>query len=71
MPHLFPGGLIACIRDGRSPQPDEVASLSSKLWVEAVSYRSPARPELARALAEVALGGCRSRNTNVKNGHAQ
>ncbi len=58
MPHSFPRGLIACIRDGRSPLPEEVISLSSKLWDEGLSYRSPLRPELAQSLAEVALVGC-------------
>lgn len=57
MPHLFPRGLIACIRDGRSPLPEEVISLSDKLWDEGLSHQVPGRLELAQSLARVALGG--------------
>ncbi len=67
MQQLFPGGLIACIRDGRPPLPDEVTILSGRLWDEGLAYQSPPRPELARTLAEVALSGCKSSKAERNN----
>lgn len=71
MPHLFPPGLIACIRDGRSPRPEEVISLSRKLWDEGLAFRSPAQPELAQPLARVAFGGCIPNSKTSRTENAQ
>lgn len=57
MQDFFPGSLVTCIRDGRLPLPDELANVGAKLWQEGLVHRSPARPELARILAEIALSG--------------
>lgn len=68
MQRLFPGSLINCIRDGRPPHPNEVANLSIKLWDEGLSYWAPDRPDLAIALAEIALSGC-NQNATRKERH--
>lgn len=55
---LFPQSLVACIRDGRPPYPDELASLTTKLWREAIVYWDMAARDPADLLALVALCGC-------------
>ena len=60
MQQMFSGDLVACIRDGRPPEPEEVATMSSKLWDEAISYRMSPRTVAAEVLARVALCGCGS-----------
>jgi len=57
MQDSFPGSLATCIRDGRLPLPEEVANVSAKLWQEGLVHCLPARPDVARILAEVALCG--------------
>lgn len=58
MQGIFPDGLIACIREGRPPLPNEVSDMSSKLWEEGLAYQSHPRPDLVQEFAKVALLGC-------------
>ncbi|NTZ42546.1 hypothetical protein G7A66_05485 [Altererythrobacter sp. SALINAS58] len=58
MQRLFPSALVACIRDGRPPQADELARLSERLWSESVSLCAPDHCGLADKFALVAFSGC-------------
>ena len=55
---LFPRALISCIRDGRSPRPEEVVCTSEKLWREGVAFLGVSSREIADTLARIALSGC-------------
>lgn len=55
--HSFPDPLIACIRDGRAPEPDEVTALGLKMCAEGVIFLSADRPEIAERFAQIALLG--------------
>jgi hypothetical protein len=52
---LFPCALIACIREGRLPQAEEVATLSAA-WADSVSFAKFKGEDLV-AMARLALGG--------------
>ena len=67
MPCLFPSALVACIRDGRPPQADELAWLSERFWNEGVSFCAPDRSELASKFALIAFSGCDALPELTKN----
>ena len=55
---LYARPLVRCIRDGRTPQPEEVATLSQKVLVEGVAHLGVQdERQLAQRLASVALLG--------------
>lgn len=56
---LFPSALVACIRDGRPPEPHELAGLSDRLRAEAACFWAADRCDLADRFASVALSGGR------------
>lgn len=55
---LFSRALVACISEGRSPHPHELAAMTEKLWNEAIApSQLGSRRDLATALARLALSG--------------
>jgi hypothetical protein len=54
---LFPQSLVACIRDGRPPHPDELTSLTKKLWREGIAHWGSTTRDGADLFALVALCG--------------
>jgi hypothetical protein len=55
---LYARPLVRCIRDGRTPQPEDVSSLGQKVWAEGVSHLGVQNGNvLAQRLASVALLG--------------
>jgi hypothetical protein len=53
---LYARPLVRCIRDGRTPQPEEVATLSQKVLVEGVAHLGVQDGrQLAQRMASVAL----------------
>jgi hypothetical protein len=59
MQPLFSEALVACIRDGRAPRADEIASMAEKLRVESIASGYLNLRDAA-LLAQVALTGSRS-----------
>jgi len=55
--NLFPRALLACIGEGRSPEPREISLLAEKIWREAVSRRSSGEFRQALGAARMALIG--------------
>lgn len=56
MERLFPRALLACIGEGRSPDRQELAAITERVWREA--YRQCAEAhELAESMAKGALCG--------------
>lgn len=53
---MFPRGLYACISEGRSPLPQELASLADKVWRE-VFVGGSDRREDAATIARAAFFG--------------
>jgi hypothetical protein len=53
---IFPRGLAACISEGRSPRPQELALLADKVWRE-VFVRSAGSRNDAAAIARAAFLG--------------
>ena len=54
----LPAALIACISEGRTPNPGELAEMTEKVWVEALALNYlAARRELAGVAAYYALTG--------------
>ena len=62
MTDLFPRELVACIRDGRSPNSEELGALTEKLWNESISFWNANSTGLAIKMAGVALSGAHSRH---------
>jgi len=58
MQRMFPRPLLACIKEGRTPDPIELACMTEKVWREAFAARSGSRDrEMATALAMTAMAG--------------
>ena len=58
MPRMFPRALLACIVEGRSPNPRELASVTAKMRREVFARGTmEAAPRLAAAMARLALAG--------------
>jgi hypothetical protein len=62
MKRLFPRALVACIKEGRSPDSEEVTDLAAKIMREAFGQRhNLSTQSAAKRLARVAFSGDRSR----------
>jgi hypothetical protein len=69
---LYAHPLVACIRDARAPQPEEVTSLGRKLWSEGVAHLEVQNGHwLAQRLATVALTGTHDWTSGTHKQEAQ